>query len=169
VARLFYAVWPDAECARALAAHALRLAEETGGRPVREDQIHLTLAFLGDVSDARRAAALDAAKIRGRPFELSIDRTGAFRRAGVAWAGPSETPKGLLDLQAKVESRLRERGFELDERKFAPHVTLVRRTLRSAVATSIEPIPWRVGEFTLVRSETGTGRYSIEQRWKLER
>jgi RNA 2',3'-cyclic 3'-phosphodiesterase len=167
--RLFYAVWPDAAGARALAALAVRVAEATGGRPVREDQIHLTLAFLGEVDDSRRRAVLDAAKFRARPFELVIDRTGAFRRAGVAWAGPSESPKELLDLQARIQSRLRERGFALDERPFAPHVTLARRTLRLAGAVVIEPVAWRASEFTLVRSETGTGRYSIEERWKLER
>ena len=169
MARLFYAVWPDAEGARALALLALRLAETTGGRPVREEQIHLTLAFLGDVAGSRRAAASEAANVRGRPFVLSIDRTGGFRRAGVAWAGPSETPKALLDLQARLESGLRERGFALDDRRFTPHVTLARRTLRSAPPMAVEPIAWRVGELTLVRSETGTGRYSIEQRWKLGR
>ena len=167
--RFFLAVWPDAGSARALAALGRRLAEETGGRPVPEGKIHLTLVFIGAVGEERRAAIVEAARMRSRPFELVLDRTGAFRRAGVAWAGASEAPKALLDLQARLASRLRERGFDLEGRKFTPHVTLARRTLRPAAVVAIEPVAWRVDAFTLVRSETGTGRYSIEERWELER
>jgi 2'-5' RNA ligase len=168
MARLFFAVWPDESSARALAELAKSLAARSEGRAVPMEKIHLTLAFLGEVDDGDRARVLaSAARLRARAFTLSLDHGGSFRRAGVAWAGASQPPAELLALQAKLESRLRERGFPLDERPFAPHVTLARRTARAIGRLPIAPIEWRASRFTLVRSETGTGRYAVEERWTL--
>jgi 2'-5' RNA ligase len=96
-----------------------------------------------------------------------LDESGSFRRAGVAWAGTSSPPPELIALQAKLEARLRGRGFAFEERPFAPHVTLARRTGRALARVPIAPIAWRARSFTLVRSEAGTGRYVVEERWEL--
>ena len=164
--RLFFAAWPDARSASALAALAGRLAAEAGGKAMPEAKIHLTLAFLGMVDDSKRAAAIEAANATAwKAFDLAVDRTGSFRRARVAWAGISHPPPPLLALQSRLEGALRDRGIELDDRPFAPHMTLVRNAARAIPGSAIEPIAWRVDAFTLVRSETGTGRYVVEERW----
>ena len=166
MSRLFFAVWPDAAGAAALAALGGRLAGEAGGRPMPESKIHLTLAFLGAIDEAARLAAIETAKAMKAPsFDLSVDRVGSFRRARVAWAGISRPPPALLALQSTLESGLRDRGFELEERPFVPHVTLVRNAMRAVGGAAIDPIAWRVDALTLVRSETGTGRYVVEERW----
>ena len=166
MSRLFFAVWPDAAGAAALAALAGRLAAEAGGRPMPESKIHLTLVFLGAIEEAARAAAVETADaMKAPPFDFSVDLTGSFRRARVAWAGLSRPPRELLALQAMLESGLRGRGFALDGRPYVPHVTLVRNAARSIGSSAIEPVRWRVDAFTLVRSETGTGRYVVEERW----
>jgi RNA 2',3'-cyclic 3'-phosphodiesterase len=168
VARLFFAVWPDEDAARALAALALRLADASGGRPVPLEKVHMTLAFLGEVPDeARTAARRAASRIRARAFTVALDHVGAFRRAGVAWAGSSVPPPALLSLQRRLDDRLRDCGFTLEERPFTPHVTLARRTRRAVARAAIEPIPWRARELTLVRTEAGTGGYAVEERWAL--
>ena len=168
MARLFFALWPDEAAARALAALASSLAGEARGKPVPVEKIHATLVFLGEVRDERRAEALEAAsRIRPRAFELVLDRVGAFRRAGVAWAGTSAPPERLLELQSKLEARLRDRGFGLEERAYTPHITLARRIERAVRQAPIAPIAWAAREFTLVRSETGSGRYVVERRWDL--
>ena len=168
MSRLFFAVWPDPECARELAALALRLGAESQGKAVPAGKIHLTLSFLGAVDEGARGKVIEAAdEARGPKVDAVIDRLGSFRRARVAWAGMSRPPQPLLDLQAALEERLRGRGFELDTRPFTPHVTLARRTARPIAAASIAPIRWRADALTLVRSETGTGRYVVEQRWGL--
>ena len=59
------------------------------------------------------------------------------------------------------------RGFPPDERAFAPHVTLVRGITKPVPRAPATPIAWRVSEITLVRSETGTGRYTVMERWAL--
>jgi 2'-5' RNA ligase len=168
VSRLFFAVWPDAAGAASLAALAGRLAEAAGGKPMPEAKIHLTLAFLGSIDAAARAAAVETAQTMiAAPFELRIDRTGSFRRARVAWAGISQPPRELLVLQSALEAGLRSRGLALDERPYVPHVTLVRNATRAIAGASIPPTAWRVDAFTLVRSESGTGRYVVEERWAL--
>ena len=165
--RLFFAVWPDAEAAAALVAHARELAEACGGRPVTAAMLHLTLAFLGEVDADRMTDLVGCAGFRARQFRLELDRVGAFRRARVAWAGPSTPPPGLFALQEKLAARLGAGGFALEEREFNPHLTLVRRIERNLPVASIAPVAWNADALTLVRSETGTGRYTIVERWPL--
>jgi len=168
VARFFFAVWTDGACARALEALAPSLAEVAGGKAVPAEKIHMTLAFLGEIDDdARRRASEAARPVALPPFDLALDRVGGFRRARVAWAGASQAPAPLLELQSRLEAGLRASGFDLEERAFAPHVTLARKTTLSLPPAAIAPIAWRIDAFTLVRSDTGSGRYAIEERWEL--
>lgn len=167
MARLFFALWPDADAARALARLGAELAARCGGRAVPESKIHLTLAFLGEVG-SQRAAELLEFSLRGRAFELRLDHAGAFRKARVAWAGVDPAPAGLLELQAALAARLRESGFELEDRQFAPHVTLVRRIERGLERLAVEPVAWRAREAALVESERASGRYTTLRAWALE-
>ncbi len=167
--RLFFAVWPDGETAKRLAGLARELAETAGGKPVPVAKIHLTIAFLGSVAADRAASAREAgAAVRAAPFDLDLDRLGSFRGARVAWAGCEGAPHGLARLHESLGSSLRHRGFELEERAFAPHVTLVRRIERLVERRVTGTIAWRVDALTLVRSEPGTGDYKVVERWILE-
>jgi RNA 2',3'-cyclic 3'-phosphodiesterase len=166
--RLFFALWPEAEAAAALATLALALADVSGGKPVPREKIHLTLAFLGEVEDGALAAAVAAgASVRTKPFRLRLDEVGSFHRAGVGWIGCRNTPPRLMALQSELSLALAAGGFAPDERPFSPHVTLARRIARPVPTTPAAAIAWRVDEMTLVRSETGTGRYVVMERWGL--
>jgi len=157
--RLFFAVWPDEVAARALEALALALANVAGGKPVPR---------LGEVAgDRAEEAAAAGAHVRGAPFRLRLDQVGSFRRAGVAWAGCRNAPARLASLQSDLAGSLGAHGFTLEERAFAPHITLARRIRKSVPTTPTEAIAWRVRDVTLVRSETGTGRYTVMERWPL--
>src|SRR5690606_31860920 len=84
--RLFFALWPGPALAATLADWAAQAQAACGGRAMRPDTLHLTLAFLGAV-DAERAAALAAATARQRaePGSFSLDRYGTFARQGIVW------------------------------------------------------------------------------------
>ena len=167
--RLFFAVWPDAEAAGSLAAVSRTLADLGAGKPIAAAKIHLTLAFLGEIDAERAARAIEAAAaIRGRAFDMVLDNVGSFRSARVAWAGCGRTPPELGELQESLDGELRRRGFALEARPFVPHVTLARRIARSVPRAPMAPIAWRARELTLVRSETGTGRYAVVESWPLE-
>jgi 2'-5' RNA ligase len=165
--RLFFAVWPDAGAAAALAQLARQVVETCGGRPVPAEKLHLTLAFIGEVGAERVGILAGCAAFRARRFRLELDRIGGFRRAGVAWAGTSAPPAGLIALQEKLAARVGASGFALEEREFTPHVTLARRVERKVAGASVVPVAWEADAFTLVRSETGSGRYTIVERWPL--
>lgn len=101
-----------------------------GARWVLPEKLHLTLAFLGPVPDERLAVVVRAVEQGARghaPFTLRVRGAGTFggrARARVLWAG-IDAP-GLVELQAAIDGRLREAGFELEERPFKPHLTLAR-------------------------------------------
>lgn len=155
--RLFFALWPPAATARALA----NWAESLEGRPTAADKIHLTLAFLGE-ADLARAAAIQVA---GKPFELKIDQTSYWRHNRIVWAGPREMPVELQHLVTDLHARLKENGFVLEARPFAAHVTLVRKANLPASMPPLPAVEWPATEFALVRS--AGGRYETLERFPL--
>lgn len=166
MARLFFALWPG-RAAPALARLGADVALVSEGKPVPSEKIHLTLAFLGEVEAARLADARDAARgVAFEPFSFALDRVGSFRAARVAWAGAAVTPEPIAALQSALAARLHSAHFRREERPFAPHATLARRTRRAVALATIDPIAWRVDAFTLVRSETGKGRYEVLEEYR---
>lgn len=149
-----------------------RLAGLAGGVPgarwTDPDGLHLTLRFIGEVSDDR-AADIDSALagIAAPAFDLVLDGVGVFgsgRGARVLWAGV-ERSEALLHLQGKVESALVRCGLAAEERRFSPHVTLARLTNAPAerIGRFLEERglfragPVRMDHFTLYRSHLGKG------------
>ena len=173
--RLFFAIWPDDPAREALARLASTVAAATGGRATPEANIHMTLEFLGEVGDERLGDLGGiAAAAGGRAFDLRLDRLGGFRRARVAWAGATLAPPALLELHSALSRGLAAAGFGLEERPFAPHVTLARKVdnrgqsglFAPDVTQELRDVPlWRVGEFALVR--THAGRYATLASWRL--
>ncbi len=130
-----------------------------------KENIHLTLAFLGN-ADARKASAA-AERVSVRPFALSIDTAKYWKHNKIVWVGPAILPAPLAELVGQLHPALKAAGFVLEDRPFAAHVTLLRK---AAVPRSIPPLPpvsWPVADFTLVQSiPTGAGsRYEILQRY----
>lgn len=140
------------------------------GRPTRDDSIHLTLAFVGDVDSARLAELLaPPAELAVARFTLSFDSWGCWPRNAVAWVAPSRVPDPLRELAARTEAWLRDAGFELDVRPFNPHVTLLRKAQCAPLPDSAPTIEWQVEDFVLVRSALAPAgsRYEIIGRWPL--
>ena len=159
--RLFLAIWPDDAAAKRLSSLAADAAKRTGGRAVPGANIHLTLAFLGDVPEARVPEIEAIARSVTAPtFQVSLDELGSFRKAKVAWIGCSTVPAVLACLERDLTQGLRAAGFALDDRPYAPHVTLVRKIDRRLGPETAEAIEWRASAFELVRTEFGKGSYS---------
>jgi 2'-5' RNA ligase len=169
MARLFFALWPANAARDELARLARRVAAEGGGRAVPAQKIHLTLAFLGEVSDPQaRLAAGIAATLKAAPFVISVDRIGSFGRSGVAWAGMSNPPEALLGLAHDLAQGLRQGGFRTERRAFAAHLTLAR-SMRGKLAAALAPVlRWESKGFSLVASDLRTGRYAEIEAWPLE-
>ena len=131
--RLFVAVRPPEEI-RDLLVDAMDEGPEL--RWVGDEQLHLTLRFVGEVE---RPVANDLAaalgKLRFDPFELKINGVGRFdqRNGGALWAG-IEPKQPVAALAAKVERICQEVGLEPERRAFHPHITLARWRGRSSRA-----------------------------------
>ncbi len=94
--------------------------------------IHLTLAFLGELSDEQLVQASEATAQAARtvsPFTYSLSHLGTFgspRQPRVIWVGIDEPTGTLVRLQRNLNKELVQRGFEVDARPFSPHFTLAR-------------------------------------------
>ena len=164
--RLFFAVWPPAETAHALATWAREAQALTGGRVSAEANIHLTLAFLGEADPQRALRA--AASVEVRAHELPIEKSHYWRENSIVWAGPRETPGELKALHERLAMALYREEVMLERRPFAAHVTLIRKA-RAATLPPLPAVEWPVREFVLVRSRVSSkgSTYEPVQRFTL--
>jgi 2'-5' RNA ligase len=138
--------------------------------------IHLTLKFLGDVSEAkldRLQETLQAEVSQHTIFEMSVGHFGAFPSLykprvlwiGVGSSGSTQSVQPLQAIQAGIESQMAGLGYPKEERAFSPHLTLAR-VARYASAEEVQAISRaisgyepgllgtiKVGEVHLYRSE----------------
>jgi 2'-5' RNA ligase len=114
------------------------------GSLTRPENLHLTLAFLGEVPSSRAEdAAAALVRAGGGPFALSFGHPGLFhaRDGDIVWAAPCPCP-ALSALQGRLCRELSAEGFFLEERPFSPHVTLARRMVwREGTAPELPPVP----------------------------
>jgi len=136
----------------------------------REDNLHLTLKFLGDVP-IDRISALSAAVARATkaiaPFDLIVSDCGTFPPHGlpkVLWLGTGTHASGvptLSLLQSTVEDHCAAAGFPREARPYHPHLTIAR--LRSSKGArrladlhreiDFPPQSFTVSEVVVFRSE----------------
>ncbi|HWA39554.1 MAG TPA: RNA 2',3'-cyclic phosphodiesterase [Burkholderiales bacterium] len=163
--RLFFALWPPRDTARALAEWARAVQKHSGGRATAEETIHLTLAFLRHADIATASAA--AEPVRLAPFDLPVDEAKYWKHNRIVWVGPRVMPPALTNLVAQLHPALRTAGFVLEDRPFAAHVTLIRKASAPGPLPALPPVSWHAREFVLVRSTpTGTGsRYEVVRRF----
>lgn len=100
------------------------------GKLSKWDGYHITLKFLGEVSEqnlADLALLMSDTRFVTEPFELEFTGLGHFRKSGgdVLWLGVTMPPQ-LLALQQEVEAMAQQAGFEPEARAFSPHLTLGR-------------------------------------------
>jgi 2'-5' RNA ligase len=124
--RLFIAIELPYDIKKELA--ALRV-DIPGARWVPNDQIHLTLAFLGEVEETGIGRLTEElACIQPPEFQLRFNGTGCFhdrRRPRVLWLGLEPEPR-LEHLAARVRESVIACGVPQEERPFSPHITLAR-------------------------------------------
>ncbi len=167
--RIFFALWPDDATRDALNRTGKWLHQHWGGRRMRADTLHLTLAFLGNTSAEMCDALLPRIDtLRADAFELLLDQAGCWPHNHVGWLGCGAPSKPLLELVERLRDTLREVGTSFDARPFVPHVTLLRHSAGGQVPPCT-PVHWRAEDFVLVasRPEADGPHYPILRRWPL--
>ncbi len=100
-----------------------------GARWVPEENLHLTLRFIGE-THKHLAEEIDhaLASLKGKRFPLVLSGVGTFNKGGretTLWVGVQRSQQ-LDHLQNKIEQALQRVGLEPERRRFVPHVTLAR-------------------------------------------
>jgi 2'-5' RNA ligase len=169
--RVFVACEVPGEVQRTIGEITDKLKETSGDdvRWVRPDGVHVTLKFLGEVSQKKLPAikmALQEAVVRHSPFNLELSNIGTFGgREGLRtmWVGIAGDVLRLEAMVRDVNLALSVVGFEPERRPFRPHLTLgrVRDTVPTRRRAEIEvdvgrlkvpEVDWRTSQITLMRS-----------------
>ena len=133
--RVFIAIELPAGVRQKLKAHIGRLREsvpEASASWSREDNLHLTLKFLGDTPVSRIESLSQATKRAASAvssFELVVKGCGAFPPRGqprVLWIGVEDPSGQLSKLHQALEDRCAQAGFAREQRSFHPHLTIAR-------------------------------------------
>jgi len=168
--RLFFALWPDDEVRAQLERWSRELHALCGGRATPTENLHVTLAFLGSVEEARVAEVDRAAgEVTLRTVSLVLDQAGYWKHNRIAWAGASVVPPELEALVSELRGALLKSQIRFDAKSFASHVTLLRDAREPRGMPALEPIRWKLDGFALVRSVTlpRGSRYEVLKSWRV--
>ena len=154
----------------------LSLRDELRGKSQRgnftaPENLHLTLAFLGECNGKQTTAAKSVLNtVSFEPFDVAVDCIGRFKRGGgdIWWAG-LRVSQPLIALHGELTEKLIATGFSLEKRKYNPHITLGREVVTDAKPWQIEPFGETVGTIDLMKSERINGKLtytSVHRRGK---
>lgn len=151
----------------------------------REEKLHLTLKFLGEIEAGRvelLASAIERAAAHTNLFELVIRGTGAFPPGGrprVLWLGVVDESGELARLHQSLEDECAREGFPREEKSFHPHLTIARlrrpegarRLADLHKSMAFETSAFSVHEMVLMRSELSPrgSSYTALSRHRLEK
>lgn len=174
--RLFVALRPPLAVRQRLASvmHGVE-----GARWQDDDQLHITLRFIGEVDrhQAQDVAAI-LSHVHAPPVELRLEGVGTFERRGridTLWAGVTPA-QALHPLHKKIDRACQSVGLEPERRAYFPHLTLARMSHPSG---PIEPFlareaglgssPFTLENFALYESHLGRSgaTYHLVERYPL--
>ena len=122
--RLFIAIKLSEEMISSLTDYENEMrAAGVKGNFTRPENIHITLAFIGEYGDPDNV--LDVMEeTEFNPFTISMDKVGDFGE--LFWAGISDSPE-LANYVKRLRKGLADADIPFDRKKFSPHITLVRK------------------------------------------
>lgn len=143
---------------------------QESGKMHREDMLHLTLCFLGNVEAGRIGELKEMMADKGdTPFRLTLSNLGTFKDGTILWAGV-QAEEHLFSLRAGLAEDLIAAGYPV-EREYTPHITLGRgMRIKGETLPPIQPIRFPVRSFALFESARVDGilRYTPICRHTLE-
>jgi 2'-5' RNA ligase len=181
--RLFVAITPPDAALDELETRLAPLRPAWPGlRWAARDSWHITLAFLGEVSEATAAALeprLQRAAHRHDCQRLALAGAGAFpgrSRAQVLWTGVRADQRALSQLAASVAAGARRAGGPPPDegRRFRAHLTLARSKAPADLRALVESLDgfagteWTASQIQLFRSHLHSQpRYEVQGAWPL--
>lgn len=121
------------------------------GNYAPEENLHLTLAFIGEYPDA--GPVLEAlSAVSFSPFELRLEGMGCF---GDLWWAGMRASAPLNALARRIRHALAENGIPFDRKRFSPHITLLRKARGAMPGIPVGSASMTVKAVSLMRSDRG--------------
>ncbi len=160
--RLFFACWPNDDVRDTIVESSSNIIIPNGRR-IQPENLHLTLAFVGDVNadkvdDYIQAAEnLSANSQTVKPFDICLKGYGHFSRPRVLYMAAKEIPSALEGLVKELNASLSPLGYQPEQRAYTPHVSLFRRANDLIKGDELQEINWDIDRFYLAESIYGPG------------
>lgn len=150
---LLIALFPSTDVQAAIEKHREAWIWPKGHYFPASPRLHLTLQCFADQSQEaihHLDEALSRVPMQSMALKLATSRTWNNNLSVVQ---PAEH-MGLHVLRANIVRAVQQSGISVHPTKFTPHITIARRTTGALYPRSLQPIPWTVKNFLLVRSFT---------------
>lgn len=153
--RVYYALTFDQKTTEALLTVRRQFVEATEScKPIPENSMHMTLAFLGEVEDALDELRKIRESIRFDPFTFMLSTLGFFpdKKDSRLYYLTSSSDNALYALQKQLTDALKHHQIAFHDRCFLPHLTLARKTILAHEPVLSLPIQVTVKDFHLLES-----------------
>ena len=165
--RLFISINFDDRTKENILSVQRRLKNLGKGRFTSPENLHLTLAFLGEVPKERISelkALMDGIDVS--EMQLTFCEIGAFRKESELWWIGIRQNEKLSQLQAELVAKLKVAGFMPDSKRFKPHITLAREMHIGRVEQSdllSQNFSCRASYISLMQSNRSDGRLTYTE------
>lgn len=171
--RLFVAVNFPSEVTEKLYGSAQYLkAHSKSANPSRKENLHLTLAFIGETNNIRGASSA-LREVVSSPFDITVEGYSEFSsHDGSICYAKTKGSDVLCSLAENVRNSLVNKGFQIDTKPFRPHITLCRQFIPSKlfsqddVCKLISTQTISVKEISLMRSDRINGKLTYTEVYK---
>lgn len=162
--RMFLGLWPNEEQIDQL--YAVQSAYTQMGREVPPENFHITLLFLGNISNSTvESLRHGLSDLMIQPFSVRLDRLGYFDKTKIFWIGPTHVPEQMNVLFKNVRQQAQRCEIRHLTKKYVPHTTLLRQCEGLSTDPILHPIDWYVDEFHLIESRMepeGAQYYTVD-------
>lgn len=126
---------------------------EANGEYYKSENLHLTLHFLGDISNDYCDCIIKAAsRVKSPILHIALNKLDTFSRAKILYLGMTNVPGQLVQLHRNLGIALQHCGFKPETRMYTPHVTLMRKVSKYKINRMPPQIIWTVDKFALIES-----------------
>ena len=168
--RLFFGLKPEPKIALEIATWRDK-ALPPMRHSVHVDNLHITLAFLGEIHESQLETLMSsAAQVAASPFEISMNQMGYWRKPDLLWIAAERIPDAIIALAKELGSLSVSMGSRREKRAYFPHITIVRNCRVPPPINIIKPVfTLCFSHYSLFESiNTRSGvRYRQLQDWQL--
>jgi 2'-5' RNA ligase len=141
-------------------------------RRVPAQNLHVTLAFLGEISQQTEADINEyfSTSAAGETCQLTFDKVGYWPQPKVLWLGCESVPASLNVLAQRCRTLANRVGIRVNGKRFEPHITLARNPASPPQPPLTDPaFTVRFDSIQLCESflDKRGARYSIRESWAL--